>query len=70
MIVSQRIYAYTSCFGTTEPTSPQHTETELKHTLLSWSVVFPEPQALLVHSSHHKAMHGLVNSYSSLDHQL
>lgn len=70
MIVSQRIYAYTSCFGTTEPTSPQHTETELKHTLLSWSVVFPEPQALLVHSSHHKAMHGSVNSYSCLDHQL
>lgn len=67
MIVSQRIYAYTSCFGTTEPTSPQHTETV---TLLSWSVVFPEPQALLVHSSHHKAMHGSVNSYSSLDHQL
>lgn len=52
MIVTHRIYAYAIRFGTTEPTSSQHTET---NTILSWSVVFPEPQALPVHSSHHKA---------------
>lgn len=67
MIVTHRIYAYAIRFSTIEPTSSQHTETI---TILSWSVVFPEPQALPEHSSHRKAMYGLVKSYSCLNHQL